>query len=106
MIKRYDIAICDFYPVGTASVRDIKPSIYCNETPGGTWVEYDDIKDSLIEWHKIEDGLPEANDLPVIVEHKDPGYWRKHPYEILTGATVIRRAFTYKRWTYIIPPKE
>jgi len=72
----------------------------------GSWCLYDDIKDSLIEWHKIEDGLPEANDLPVIVEHKDPGYWRKHPYEILTGATVIRRAFTYKRWTYIIPPKE
>ena len=55
-MKRYTIAICDFLPVGTVSVRDIKPSIYCNEAPEGKWVEYDEAKDSLIVWHKVEDG--------------------------------------------------
>ena len=70
-------------------------------------VKYDDIKDSLIVWHKVEDELPdEKYDGEIVVK------WKLSPecgwhYDI-TGSGYIRAhptVITY--WAYLPkPPKE
>jgi len=98
MIKKYWFKLCD-------DRTDRSP----NEQVGSfEFVKTFDIKDSLIVWHKVEDGLPLQPNTGIIIGMSIHGFLR-HIYWVFGkwfDARIQEEVSDIIHWAYIKPPKE